>query len=189
MMSLIGPKSTDERLGAVNKLVATDKPETVESAADVMTVKNTPDYPFWRVTLLFSVVGTGISALILELLRMALIMQGDFSQREWAALIALALASCLPASITGSVLAYKRVWQQDEMTGSRAFLAGFVVSTLYMVLLYIYWEFRLIDQTYGFSLQTLQMVLFVIFAIGIFGGICASLTSMLVLPKRESQDD
>lgn len=188
-MSSIGHKPTDEQSVAVDELVATDKAERVESVANEMTVKSTPDYPFWRVTLQFAVVGTGISALILELLRMALIIQGDFSQREWAALIALALASCLPASITESVLAYKRVWQQDEMTGSRAFLAGFVVSTLYMMLLYIYWEFRLIDQTYGFSLQTLQMVLFVIFAIGVFGGICASLTSMLVLPKWESQDD
>ena len=188
-MSSIGPKSTDEKLGAVNKLVATDKPEIVESAANVMTVKNTPDYPFWRVTLLFSVVGTGISALILELLRMALIIQGDFSQGEWATLITLALASCLPASITGIVLAYKRVWQQDEMTGSRSFLAGFVVSALYIILLYGYLEFSLFDNPYSFSMQMLQMALFAIFAIGIFGGICASLTSMLVLPKRESQDD
>ena len=140
------------------------------------------EYPYWRVVGCFACFGSLIGSLVIGSIAAIYVLKSSFGHTTFIDLFSgvavVSLLGFIPALLSGMVLARKRVWRDDKFSQSIAFLTGFIVSGLCVAALYIY-----LSYPSGSIAQDFWSMLLIMILVGLYGGICASLTGLLVLPR------
>ncbi|SJN41737.1 hypothetical protein [Psychrobacter sp. JB385] len=133
------------------------------------------DYPYMQVIILFAGIGSAVGGLLAQLGLLFVFRNANFSQIGYQPLLYVGLLGFIPAFLTGIVVAYKRIWRNDNKSISTVFLIGFMTSACYMGVIVLYLGIN--------SLIEIGMLLAFMSVIGLFGAMNAALASTIALPK------
>lgn len=141
-----------------------------------MTInKEFETYPYLQVITLFAGVGSLAGGIIAQLCLLLIFRDANFSQIGYQPLVYVGLFGLVPALLTGIVLASKRIKRSDNNNKRTTFVVGFIVSALYIATFVIYLGIH--------SLTEIAVLIAAMLVIGLFGGINATIASVIALPK------
>lgn len=132
-------------------------------------------YPYGQVIIGFTGLGSIVGGVIAQLAILYVFREASFAQIGFQPLLYVGLFGLIPALLTGIIVALKQIWRTDYKGLRTIFYIGFAVSALYIGAIVIYLGIQ--------SMLEIGVLLAFMLIIGLFGGVNATIASLIALPK------